>query len=79
VLIQDVGGLGPDCLGLELTVGAVVVGVEVEVAVLADLVGWLATGDGTEEACRKMTMRPSECAEKIASTTISSSAIAATR
>ena len=27
------------------------------------------------EACRRMTMRPSECAEKMASTTISSSAV----
>ena len=81
MFIQDVGGLEPaeNYLDLELVVGAVVVGVEVEVAVLADLVGWPATGDGTEEACRKMTMRPSECAEKIASTTTSSSPTAAMR
>jgi len=70
-VIQDVGGLEPvdDCLGLEPTVGVA----------LADLDGWPAPGDDAEVACRKMTMRPSEWAEKIASTTTSSSTIAAIR
>lgn len=74
------GGLEPDddCLGLEPTVGDTVVGVEVGV-VLADLAGWPAPEDDVEEPCRKMTMRPSEWAEKIASTTTSSSTIAAMR
>jgi hypothetical protein len=40
-------------------------------AVEVDLAGW-APADGVD-ACRRMTMRPSECAEKMASTTISSS------
>jgi len=79
VVIQDGLELADDCLGLELAVGATDVSVEVEAMLLTDLAGWLATGDGTEEACRKMTIRPSEWAEKIASTTTSSSAIAATR
>jgi hypothetical protein len=79
-----VGGLEPadDCLGLELAAGATATDVTVGVGVvaLADLAGWaVAAEDGKEEACRKMTMRPSEWAEKIASTTTSSSAIAATR
>ena len=70
------GGLEPadDCLGLEPTVGITVVGV-----VLSDLAGWPASEDDVEKACRKMTMRPSEWAEKIASTTTSSSTIAAMR
>jgi hypothetical protein len=38
---------------------------------MANLVGWVAP-EGVE-ACRRMTMRPSEWAEKIASTTTSSS------
>jgi hypothetical protein len=70
--------LADDCLVLELTVGAVV-GVEAGVVVLADLDGWPATGDDVGVACRKITMRPSEWAEKIASTTTSSSTIAAIR
>lgn len=69
-----VGGLEPAYLGLELPAGATATDFEVGVDVVA-----AAAEDGTDEACRKMTMRPSEWAEKIASTTTSSSAIAATR
>ena len=81
MVIQDVGGLesAEDYLGLELTVGAAVVKMEGEGVVLAELAGWPAPGEGTEGAWRKMTMRPSEWAEKIASTTTSSSVIAAMR
>lgn len=67
-----------DCLGLEPSAGAVVEA-EVGVVVLADLDGWPTPGDDVELACRKMTMRPSEWAEKMASTTTSSSTIAAIR
>jgi hypothetical protein len=42
-----------------------------DAVVEVDLTGW-APADGVD-ACRRMTMRPSECAEKMASTTISSS------
>ena len=79
-MIQDVGRLesADCCFDLEPTVGAVA-RMGTEVVVLVDPDGWPGVEDDVGVACRKMTMRPSEWAEKIASTTISSSTMAATR